>query len=666
MGVLSEIKGIGPKTEIKLNQYGIRTISDLLFCFPTRYETFELNSFSDIESGKDLMLPVTVTKKAKVFFIRKNLDKMSFEVSIDQMFFHVHIFNRRFLSQVLVPGTEIVITGKFLNNLSNFTASNIVLKKNFKPGILPVYHFPDIKDATFRKIMAELLSSHPVLSEAIPDMYLKKRNIPEINELITKIHQPKKEMDILISRKRIIYEELLDFALRIESLKKLNENIITKAKKYDIETVKEFISTLPFTLTKDQQLATNEIFRDLKDNHQMNRLLQGDVGSGKTIIAVIASLAVVTAGYQVAIMAPTLVLAQQHLETFRKYLKPYDLKISLLTSNLSYSDRNAVIEDIRSNRINIIIGTHSLIQEDVDFHNLGFLVIDEQHRFGVNQRKELRKKGAVPDILLMSATPIPRTLAISIYKDIDISFIKQKPEGRKPVVTDIVSFEDFDKLLAKVTKELDKSRQAYFICPKIAESETSQKISVEEVYQLLKNKLKKSYTYTLLHGKMSEEEKNRTLQDFYTNKTQILISTTVVEVGINVRNATVMVIMSANAFGLAQLHQLRGRIGRDQHQSYCFLVVDDIVDASDRLKIMKETDDGFLISEYDLSIRGPGEVFGHIQSGIPEFKMANLINDSDILNQALEDASEMVNLNDSQSKKLTLKAIKAIESYHLD
>ncbi|HOO43745.1 MAG TPA: helicase-related protein, partial [Bacillota bacterium] len=282
------------------------------------------------------------------------------------------------------------------------------------------------------------------------------------------------------------------------------------------------------------------------------------------------------------------------------------------------------------------------------------------------ERKELRKKGAVPDILLMSATPIPRTLAISIYKDIDISFIKQKPEGRKPVVTDIVSFEDFDKLLAKVTKELDKSRQAYFICPKIAESETSQKISVEEVYQLLKNKLKKSYTYTLLHGKMSEEEKNRTLQDFYTNKTQILISTTVVEVGINVRNATVMVIMSANAFGLAQLHQLRGRIGRDQHQSYCFLVVDDIVDASDRLKIMKETDDGFLISEYDLSIRGPGEVFGHIQSGIPEFKMANLINDSDILNQALEDASEMVNLNDSQSKKLTLKAIKAIESYHLD
>lgn len=666
MDDLTTIKGIGPKTKEKLNRAGIQTINDLLFLFPSRYETQRLDSEEAIEIGKVLTLEVVVAKRPKVYFIRKNLDKLSVEVNIGHRHFQVHIFNRRFLSQALSVGQVIVITGQFIQGLSHFTASQMVLRKNFVEGIHPLYHVADVKDANIRKMIQTLLEETHHLEDPIPADYLDKHQIPNINELLKKIHQPKDETDILVSRKRIVYEELLEFALRIEYLKRLNEAFITEAKHYDIETVRAFIRTLPFELTDDQKQATNEIFKDLKRSRQMNRLLQGDVGSGKTIIAIIATLAVVTAGCQVAIMAPTLVLAHQHLTTFRQYLKTYDIDICLLTSDLSASERRAVIDDIRQNKAKIIIGTHSLIQEDVDFHNLGFLVIDEQHRFGVAQRKELRQKGAVPDILLMSATPIPRTLAISIYKDIDISFIREKPSGRKDVLTRLVAYTQLDRMLGAVTKELDKGHQAYVICPKIAESETSNKISVEEMYALLRQKLGQRYDMAILHGRMSDEQKTDVLNRFYAGHIKILISTTVVEVGVNVKNATVMVIMNANSFGLAQLHQLRGRIGRDSHQSYCYLVEDDLAEAKERLNIMQETNDGFLISEYDLSMRGPGEVFGRTQSGIPEFRMANLIKDTKILEEALADAAEIITREDEASKNLVNHAIKAIESYHLD
>jgi len=658
MGVLKDIKGIGPKTELKLNKANIKTTNDLLFCFPVRYDTYGLCDFKEIVIDKELTLLVRVIKKPKVYFIRKNLDKMSLEVEVNKFFFQVHIFNRRFLAQNLDIDAEIVITGKFVNNLSNFTASNIVMSRNFHPGIIPFYGIPDVIEATIRKAIHELLINRPHIEDPIPEKYLRKHNILDINELINRIHEPKANMDIINSRKRIIYEELLEFALRIESLKKLNENIVSQSKKYDIEIVKNFISNLPFELTNDQKQATNEIFKDLKKDRQMNRLLQGDVGSGKTIISVIASLAVVTSGFQVALMAPTLVLAKQHYSTFKKYLDSYGVRIALLVSEQSFADQAITKDLIRMNKVDIIIGTHSLIQESVDFHNLGFLIIDEQHRFGVNQRKELRMKGATPDILLMSATPIPRTLAISIYKDISISFIKEKPSGRKDIITEVVEYENVDSLLKKITIELDKGHQAYFICPKIIESDTSSKISVEEMANLLNSKLSDKYSKGVLHGKLQDQEKNYILERFYSGKINILISTTVVEVGVNVQNATVMVIMSADTFGLAQLHQLRGRIGRDEHQSYCYLIVDNLLDASERLAIMVKTNDGFLISEYDLSIRGPGEVFGNVQSGIPNFRMANLIKDSEIMDQALTDATEIIENSDTKSRIITNKAIK--------
>ena len=666
MSQLINIKGLGPKTEKKLNDIGIQTIHDLLFNFPMKYETKEIEELEQVEIDKQITLVVTVVKKPKLFFIRKNLDKLSVQVKAHNVFFYVHIFNRRFIARALQPATEIVITGRFLKNLSSFTASSIVLRKNFKTGIKPIYNISDIKEGTIQKIYNEILSYDYQLQEPLPKYILVKRNIPNINEMIYNIHNPQSESDIFLSKRRIVYEELLYFSLRIEALKKLNKSVKTIKKEYDIDRVRSFIKTLPFELTRDQKEATNEVFIDLKKDSQMNRLLQGDVGSGKTIISVISSLAVITAGFQVAIMAPTLVLAKQHLEIFRNYLKDFDISIELLTSDISTKEKRKIVENIKTNKIQIIIGTHALIQDDIDFYNLGFIVIDEQHRFGVSQRKILREKGVTPDILLMSATPIPRTLAISIYKDIDVSFIKEKPAGRLDILTDIIGYESFSLLLENLKSEINKGRQAYIICPKIKDTETSQKLSVEEVYNLVNQELGKTYSVDFLHGKLKDNEKTEVLESFYDNKTQILVSTTVVEVGVDVKNATTMIIMNADSFGLAQLHQLRGRIGRNKYQSFCYLVVDDLLEASDRLKILKDTNDGFKISEYDLSIRGPGEVFGNVQSGIPNFKMANLIRDHIILEDALLDAEEIIRNKDQESQILKNKAIKAIESYNLD
>lgn len=666
MNKIENIKGVGPKTTEKLHLQGIRTINDLLFYFPMKYETYTLNCIAEIDLDKTLTLLVKITEKPKLYFIRKNLDKLSVQVEIEHRNFYVHIFNRRFLSKVLQVGTEVVITGKFLKNYSNFTASNLVLKKNFKTGIKPIYHFNDIKEATANNIYKSLLKKDIKLYDPLPDFILEKRHILHINDLIVKIHQPNSQADIEKASKRIIYEELLDFALKIETLKQLNNNIITVKKAYDIKLVKDFIKSLSFELTEDQKKATNDIFRDLKSNRQMNRLLQGDVGSGKTIISIIASLAVVTAGFQVAVMAPTLVLAMQHVKVFNHYLKPFDVRVELLVSDLPTKEKRAIKDRLKKHQIDIVVGTHALLQADIDFKNLGFIVIDEQHRFGVKQRSKLREKGVTPDILLMSATPIPRTLAIAIYKDIDISFIKEKPKGRLQIGTDIINYDAFDELLKSVYIELDKGHQAYVICPMINESETSAKLSVEAVYELLSKKINKRYKIDYLHGKMNDDLKQDVLNRFYKNEIQILVSTTVVEVGVNVRNATVMIIMNADTFGLAQLHQLRGRIGRSNLKSYCYLVIDETVEANERLKILKETSDGFLISEYDLQLRGPGEVFGKNQSGIPYFKMANLMTNRNILEMALKDSEEILRDSNLKSRKLRNKAIKAIESYNLD
>ncbi len=666
MGELQELKGIGKVTEIKFNENEIFSINDLLKTYPKKYELHKLNNVDDFELDKTLSLSVRINKTPKIFYIRKRLTKLSVSVEMDNRIFNVHIFNREFLFSQLTMNTNVVITGKFLKNFNNFTASNLVLAKNFKTGIIPVYNLKDINDNTVKKAILSAFQTHSSLKEDLPDFIIEKREIPDINLAIKKIHYPENENDILLSQTRIKYDELLKFALKVESLKKLNQTVKTPKKNYDITKVREFINKLPFELTDDQKTATNEIFRDLKNENQMNRLLQGDVGSGKTIVSILASLAVHTASFQTAFMAPTLVLANQHFKTFKDYFINYDIEIDLLTSELSQSERNTILAKIKTGKTDIIIGTHSLIQDEIEFNNLGFIVIDEQHRFGVEQRKTLRRKGIVPDILLMSATPIPRTLAISLLADVDVSSIVEKPLGRKRVKTEIISFENIDRLIKLIEKEILYGHQAYFICPLIKESETSRNISLEALLPILKTKMNKNISIDVLHGKMKDVDKQRVLDKFYNNETNVLLSTTVVEVGVNVKNATIMVIINANSFGLAQLHQLRGRIGRNAYQSYCYLIVDEVINQSSRLDILKQTDDGFKISEFDLAMRGPGEMFGFSQSGIPNFHMANLINDKDLLEKAFEDAIEIINSQNIKAKKLTNKAIKSIETYNLD
>ncbi|MCF7924434.1 MAG: ATP-dependent DNA helicase RecG, partial [Candidatus Izimaplasma sp.] len=490
-------------------------------------------------------------------------------------------------------------------------------------------------------------------------------NLADINTIIKQIHTPENTKDLQSAMYRLKYEELLSFSLRVELIKQYNENIISASKKYDINLVKEFIETLPFELTSDQKNATNEIFRDLKSPTKMNRLLQGDVGSGKTIVALLAALAVVSASYQVAIMAPTLVLAKQHFEVFNKHLASYGINIVLLTSEINSRERNTYLNDIDNKKANIIIGTHALIQETINFNKLGLVIIDEQHRFGVEQRKILREKGIDPDILLMSATPIPRSLAISIFESSDISQIKEKPSGRQTVTTEIVNIENLEKVYAMINQELNNNHQIYFICPLINETENSHYYSVNETYDLLINKYDKSIV-TYLHGKMKDEDKTKVLNSFYKNETKILISTTVIEVGIDVSNASMMVIMNANAFGLAQLHQLRGRIGRNDFPSYCFLAVDEMSEQVERIDILKNHHDGFEISELDLKLRGPGEVFGRNQAGIPDLNYANIIEDTELLELTNVDAKDIIKNSDQVAQKLKLKVIKTLDSYNLD
>ena len=662
---LKDIKGIGKVTLEKLKDIGIASLEEMLFCFPKKYEIFSLHSHDDLQIDKNLTLKINVIERPKLVYIRKKLTKLTIQVSLDNLRFTVSIFNREFLKNQINSGDQIVVTGKFLKNYNSFSASNLVLYKNFVEGIFPIYGLNGILDSRIRKIINNILESEYLLNEELPEFIIKKNKFDNINLTIKKIHIPKILEDVDQAKYRLAYEEFLKFGIRIELIRNLNMRVTRPLKHYDISKVKQLISTLPFELTDDQKAVTNEIFLDFKKKNRMNRLLQGDVGSGKTIVAILSAYAVVTAGYQVAILAPTLVLAKQHYYSFINILRDSSLKIELLTSETPNFERMRILTETKNHLVDIIIGTHSLLQEDITFKNLGFVVIDEQQRFGVEQRKAIREKGVNPDILMMTATPIPRTLAISLFENTEVSTIREKPRNRKHIKTEIVDFQGLTKPFKIIEKELEKHRQVYVICPLIETSDTRNYFALEDAFSLIEERFK-SAKINILHGKMSDLEKTSVLDQFYTGQTDILISTTVVEVGVNIENASAMIIFNANAFGLAQIHQLRGRIGRNDFDAYCYLVVDDFIEEIERLKILEQTNDGFLISEYDLAFRGPGEVFGKTQSGVPNFRFANLIKDQKIRDLAFEDAKQLIQSNDTSSKKIVNKVLKTIDSYNLD
>ena len=628
---LNIIKGIGDKTITLLNKLNIYTIDDLVNYYPFRYEILEK---TDLNSDRVVIDGVVET--SPVFIrLRGKLDKMSFRVRLDDRICNVVIFNRGFLRNNIKINTTITIIGKYDIKHNTITASDIKFGSiSSLPKITPVYH-------TVSKITSKQINNYILkviddikVTDIIPSILLEKYKLIPKSEAIREIHRPD-DMHLLKNAiNHIKYEELFLFMLKMNELKRNRVKVIGIKKDVDKNNVLEFINNLPFKLTNDQLKVVDEIYNDLTSNIVMNRLVQGDVGSGKTIVSFIAIYINYLAGYQSALMAPTELLAYQHYLNIKNIFKDYDIKVELLTGKTK--NKKKLLEDLKNNKIDVLIGTHALIEDSVVFNNLGLVITDEQHRFGVNQRSNLKNKGINPDILYMSATPIPRTYALTIYGDMDVSSIKTMPSGRVPVKTYLKKNSEIKEVLTMMYEELKNKHQIYVIAPLIEESD---KIDLENVYELeekFNKAFKGIYKVGVLHGKMTKDEKDNVMESFKNNDIQILISTTVIEVGIDIPNATMMVIFDSYRFGLSQLHQLRGRVGRNSLQSYCILISDY---EKERLDILTLTTDGFKISEEDFRLRGSGDLFGIRQSGDMSFRLADIKKDYNILIKAKEDAN---------------------------
>ena len=638
---LIELTGVGPKSIKLLNKLNIYTVNDLLNYYPFRYEIIKLNKLSEMNNEDKVCIEGVIEKIPTLIRLRGNMNKMSFRVLTDNMLVNVVIFNRGFMKKYFEIGKTITIFGKWNNIKNTIVASDFRFEKIDGMKIESIYRTTlGLTKRTLSNYINEALKSNiDELIDDIPQYLVNKYNFMDKKEAIQLIHNPNDINNVKQAQIRLKYEELFVFMLKINYLKIKNkeENIGLK-RKIDDEKLIEFTSSIPFELTKDQKNACEDIKNDLIKPKRMNRLLQGDVGSGKTIVSIIASYINYLGGYQTAFMAPTEILAKQHYENMKEIFKNTDLKVELLTGSTPKREKKIIYKKLNDNEIDLIIGTHALIQDEVKYYNLGLVITDEQHRFGVNQRSNLRNKGTMPDILYMSATPIPRTYALTIYGDMDISNIKTRPNGRKEIITKVKTQKEITDVLKLMKKELDNNHQVYIIAPLIEETEKS---NLENVHKL-KTQFRKAFpnkTIEILHGKMTSEEKENIMNGFSKNGINILISTTVIEVGVDVKNATVMVIFDANRFGLSTLHQLRGRVGRNNLQSYCILISDK---AKERLQILENTSDGFEVSEQDFKLRGQGDLFGVKQSGDMNFKIANIKEDFKILMRAKEDSLEFL------------------------
>lgn len=623
-----------------LNQMHIFTIDDLLKHYPYRYEIIE-KILPDEYSDK-IIIEGEVIDSPKVFFKGK-MSRMTFSVNSDNKIYVITIFNRHFLRNQLLIGHRITILGKCIGN--RITASDVKLRPLSElSGIVPVYSLKDITTKSFQNYVLKALNySKDKIDDFVVEELRIKHNLIHKELALKNVHFPHSKEDIKHGLRYLKYEEFLRFQLTMQLVKTQRSQEIGIEKRFDMKKLNQLIATLPFQLTLDQQTAVKDIINDLKSPKMMYRFLQGDVGSGKTVVSAIGLYAAYLAGFQSALMAPTEILARQHYETLKNIYKDTEINIALLTGSLSIKEKDELYEKIKKQDIDIIIGTHALFQEKVLYNNLGFVVTDEQHRFGVEQRKALRDKGKQVDFLIMSATPIPRTLAISLYGDMDVSTIHSKPSGRRKTITKYIKGSSMKPFLAHLNDYLNEGGQCYVICPLIDESENLNVKNAVSIARAMKNYFKERYHVGLLHGSMKDEEKDDVMNLFSLNKIQILVSTTVVEVGVDVKNANMMVIYNAERFGLSQLHQLRGRVGRSDVQSYCYLLSEaDNREAIERLKFLEKSDDGFEISYYDLKMRGPGEILGQRQSGLPAFAVADVFKDFELLEIAREDARIMI------------------------
>lgn len=634
---IEQLKGIGPKNQIILNKIGIYTVADLVNYYPYKYLFICIKKLNEALVDETIYVKAKVLTIPKVYYIRKNFNYMVFSCSIDEEIVNVKIYNRAFMKNNLVMGKIIILVGKYDKLKNIFTASDIRFNiTNNK--IEAKYHLiAGLKENFLVKAIDLALNCSEKFIDYVPNEYNEKYNLINKEVALKNIHQPKTYEEIKKAKIKLIYEELFNYTFKINALKLKNKKALGIKRNIDEDKINAFLSELPFKLTIDQQKAIQEILKDLSDSSRMNRLVLGDVGSGKTIVAIVGILANYLSGYSSAFMAPTEILAKQHYETLNNYLENAGLNIALLTGHMTLKEKNNIYKAIKNGDIDLVIGTHALINDNVQFNNLGLVIIDEQHLFGVKQRNALQEKGDIkPDVLYLSATPIPRSYALCLYGDLDLSMIKTKPNKRKEVITIIKSEKEIKDCLYKMLEEIKLGHQVFVVSPLINEDEEKNELnSVVKLKEKLQLAFSKQVSVEIIHGKMKQKEKDSIMQKFLNKEIKILISTTVIEVGIDIPNATMMVIFNAERFGLAALHQLRGRVGRNDFQSYCYLISNY---DNKRLKVMEESNDGFYISEKDFEQRGQGDLFGVKQSGDIIFKIANINTDSKILLQASKDS----------------------------
>lgn len=641
---LENIEGVGPKTKELLNKIKIYSVSDLLYYYPYRYDIIKRSDLSNLEDGDKIIIDGVIEGQPTIIYINKSLKKIIFRISNKIAVLNVTLYNKTYLYQDLKFGKEVTIIGKY-NKLKNTIIATDIRFGLLPPSakIEPIYYTTSgLSVKQISKFITSILYDDYEVVDLVPRYLNEKYNLLSKKIAIQNIHNP---VDILVlkkARQKIKYEELFMYVLKLNYLKrKISNDANAIERVIDREKIDKFINNLPFKLTLDQSKAVNDIINDLSIKKRMNRLLQGDVGSGKTIIAFISIYANYLSKYQSALMAPTEILAKQHYEEAKKIFADYKMNIALLTSSTSSKDKKEIYEGLESGKINLVIGTHSLIQDSVSYKKLGLVITDEQHRFGVHQRDTFKNKSISPDILSMSATPIPRTYALTIYGDTDISSIKSKPIGRKEIITIFKKEKDITDVLLMMKKELDLNHQIYVVAPMIDGDEDDERESVNDLEEKMNKAFGKVCKIGIIHGKLDSKEKNKIMNNFENGKINILISTTVIEVGVNVPNASMIVIFDANMFGLSTLHQLRGRVGRSDIQSYCILVAKESLE---RLRLLEKTNDGFEISEYDFQVRGEGDLFGTRQSGELGLKMASVKKDFKMLLKAKEDADEFINM----------------------
>lgn len=661
MTELKDVKGIGPKALSLLNKINIYTIDDLVTHYPFRYDILERNNLSEIGDGEKIVIDGKIESVPILMRFKAGLNKMNFRLVTSSGVVGVSIFNRAFLKAQLTVGTGVTVIGKLDKAKNVITASDIKIGLLMgKTKIEPIYHctsgLTNKNLSTY--INMALLMYGKEIRDYIPSAYLEKYNFVNKKTALNIIHNPSTAEKLKEVTIRLKYEELFSFMFKINYLKlqnKKNNNGLVR--EIDENKINAFIDKLPYKLTRDQLKAIDEIIYDLASPNRMNRLLQGDVGSGKTIVSFIGMLVNHYSGYQSALMAPTEILAVQHYNNLKKFLDGTDIKVALLTGSATKKEKQQIYSQLKDGSISMIVGTHALIQDEVEYCNLGLVITDEQHRFGVHQRANLQNKGIKPDVLYMSATPIPRTYALTIFGDMDISTIKERPKGRGKIETFIKKNSEIKDVLAIMYEELKEGHQVYVIAPLIEDSENSDLATVCNLKDQMKLAFGEHYKIDIVHGKMSNGAKDIIMEQFKNNEVQILISTTVVEVGVDVSNATAMVIFDADRFGLSTLHQLRGRVGRSDFKSTCILISDS---DAERLKIMESVDDGFVISEEDFKLRGHGDLFGTKQSGDMSFKIANIKQDYKILLQANKDSKEYLldkESDGSELKKLLIDTI---------